>query len=105
MEWEGGAFWEHFIFVSVIIYVDTPCGRAFVWGLVGHCSIFGDLSPYLNVNRFFLGGGTIDPLLVWFSHKAFPEKAIDKPNPTRIFFASVMIMQFFSPHLWLLQGE
>ncbi|KAL7214044.1 hypothetical protein ACSBR1_026462 [Camellia fascicularis] len=54
------------------------CGHAlwtaFVWGLVGHCSIFGDLSPYLNVNRFFLGGGTIDPLLVWFSHKAFPER-------------------------------
>lgn len=27
MEWEGGAFWEHFTLVSVIIFVDTPCGR------------------------------------------------------------------------------
>ncbi|CAL5344184.1 unnamed protein product [Camellia sinensis] len=74
-QWNGKWFLLGTFHTCISNYI---CGHAlwtaFVWGLVGHCSIFGDLSPYSNVNWFFLGGGTIDPLLIWFSRKAFPER-------------------------------
>ncbi|WCJ32637.1 oligopeptide transporter [Euphorbia peplus] len=44
-----------------------------IWGLIGPRRIFGDLGHYSAINWFFLGGA-IAPLLVWISHKAFPNK-------------------------------
>ncbi|KAK9093866.1 hypothetical protein Scep_025335 [Stephania cephalantha] len=44
-----------------------------IWGLIGPRRIFGDLGTYKAVNWFFLGGA-IAPVLVWFAHKAFPDK-------------------------------
>lgn len=44
-----------------------------IWGLIGPRRIFGDLGTYAAINWFFLIGA-VAPLLVWFAHKAFPEK-------------------------------
>ncbi|CAI9772116.1 unnamed protein product [Fraxinus pennsylvanica] len=44
-----------------------------MWGLIGPRRTFGDEGVYTSINWFFLGGA-IAPLLVWFAHKAFPNK-------------------------------
>ena len=44
-----------------------------IWGLIGPRRIFGDLGHYSTINWFFLAG-SMAPFLVWFAHKAFPEK-------------------------------
>ncbi|KAI3924581.1 hypothetical protein MKX01_038021 [Papaver californicum] len=44
-----------------------------IWGLIGPRRIFGDIGTYAAINWFFLIGA-VAPLLVWFAHKAFPEK-------------------------------
>ncbi|KAG6482995.1 hypothetical protein ZIOFF_059635 [Zingiber officinale] len=44
-----------------------------IWGLIGPRRIFGDLGTYTAINWFFLIGA-VGPLLVWFAHRAFPDK-------------------------------
>ncbi|KAG6486907.1 hypothetical protein ZIOFF_055488 [Zingiber officinale] len=44
-----------------------------IWGLIGPRRIFGDLGTYAAINWFFLVGA-VGPLLVWFAHRAFPDK-------------------------------
>ncbi|KAK1284931.1 Oligopeptide transporter 7 [Acorus calamus] len=44
-----------------------------IWGLISPRRIFGDLGIYSAVNWFFLFGA-VAPLLVWLTHRAFPNQ-------------------------------
>eukprot|EP00262_Sarcandra_glabra_P009240 TRINITY_DN2332_c0_g1_i4.p1 TRINITY_DN2332_c0_g1~~TRINITY_DN2332_c0_g1_i4.p1 ORF type:complete len:757 (-),score=30.15 TRINITY_DN2332_c0_g1_i4:327-2597(-) len=92
-----------------------------IWGLIGPRMIFGDLGTYSAINWFFLAGA-IAPLLVWFAHKAFPDKqwirlinmpiiistTVYMPPATAVNFTSWIIIGFISgfvifryrPHWW-----
>ncbi|XP_065856198.1 oligopeptide transporter 7-like [Euphorbia lathyris] len=62
-----------------------------IWGLIGPRRIFGNLGHYSAINWFFLAGA-IAPLIVWISHKTFPEKAWIKLISMPVILAATLNM-------------